>query len=160
MNLLRSSLLLFWFEFTKSVKGRDRLVMIVELKVQYCREKLQDSFDTNQTFLRCTIFLIRASFVICHHLFQSAEETFFFTFLKYHDSWTNRVINTILESRNQLHVFKHIEKNNELISWKLSNSNLVFKYRRFMPILSARVSCWQSELNLFTLAQWRFFYSN
>ena len=153
MNLLRSSLLLFWFEFTKSVKGRDRLVMIVELKVQYCREKLQDSFDTNQTFFRS---------VVCNMspLVSISRRDVFFTFLKYHDSWTNRVINTILESRNQLHVFKHIEKNNELISWKLSNSNLVFKYRRFMPILSARVSCWQSELNLFTLAQWRFFYSN
>ena len=31
--------------------------MVVELKVLYCREeRLKDSFDTNETFLRCTIF--------------------------------------------------------------------------------------------------------
>ena len=40
-----------------TIKGRDRLEMLVELKVQYHREKLQGSFDTNETFLRCAIFI-------------------------------------------------------------------------------------------------------
>ena len=40
-----------------TIKGRDRQGMVVELKVQYCREKLKISFDTNRTFLRCTILL-------------------------------------------------------------------------------------------------------
>ena len=37
-------------------KRRDRLCNIFELRMQYCREKLKDSFDTNETFLLCTIF--------------------------------------------------------------------------------------------------------
>jgi len=30
--------------------------MAVKLKVYYCRERLKDSFDTKEIFLRCTIF--------------------------------------------------------------------------------------------------------
>jgi len=30
--------------------------MVVEMKVQYCREKLKDSFYTNETCLQFTIF--------------------------------------------------------------------------------------------------------
>ena len=33
-------------------KERDWLDMVVELKVEYCREIFQGSFDTNETFLR------------------------------------------------------------------------------------------------------------
>ena len=34
----------------ETVKGKDQLGMIVELKVQCSTEKLQYSFDTNETF--------------------------------------------------------------------------------------------------------------
>ena len=64
-NLLGFNLIQFNFKLYQTLnisflqvhafKGRDRLDMVVELKVQYCKEKLQDSFDTNETFLRCTI---------------------------------------------------------------------------------------------------------
>ena len=51
--------------------------MVVELKVQYCTQTLWDSFDTNQTFLRCTILNESVkSFEIFHQLFQSAEDNF------------------------------------------------------------------------------------
>ena len=50
-----------------------RLCKILELKAQYFREK--DSFDTNETFLRCTILEKSVkSFVIFH---QHGSETFF-----------------------------------------------------------------------------------
>ena len=52
-------------QFQNLFTGRDRLDMVVELKVQYCRGKLQDSFNTNETFLRCTIFKLERK-VVCH----------------------------------------------------------------------------------------------
>ena len=57
------------------LKGRDRLDMLVELKVQNCKEKLEDSFDTNKTFLRCT-FLKKSvkSFVIFYKLVACEDD--------------------------------------------------------------------------------------
>ena len=52
------------------IKGSDLLDKVVELKVQYCKETLKDSFDNNETFLRCTTFNNKSF----HQLFQSAEE--------------------------------------------------------------------------------------
>ena len=53
--------------------------MVVELKVQYCREKLKISFGTNRTFLRCTIFNNSVTgFGIFLQLFQSAEKKVFY----------------------------------------------------------------------------------
>ena len=36
--------------FENLFKGSEMLEMVVRLKVQYCREKLYDSFDTSETF--------------------------------------------------------------------------------------------------------------
>ena len=61
--------------FWDILKGRERLDMVVELKVQYCREKLQDSFEY---FYGVQYFNKGVkSFEIFHLLFQPAEETFF-----------------------------------------------------------------------------------
>ena len=46
-------LFIFIFATITFVKGRDRLDMVVKLKVQYCGEKLKDSFDTN-----CDVFTV------------------------------------------------------------------------------------------------------
>ena len=45
----------FFLDKCGSVKGGDMLDTVVGLKVQYCREILQNSFNTNETFLRCII---------------------------------------------------------------------------------------------------------
>ena len=39
----------------KAFKGTFCLDMIVEIKVQHCREVFQDSFETYETFIRCII---------------------------------------------------------------------------------------------------------
>ena len=39
------------------IKGKDRLVMVVELKVKNCREKPLDSFDTNMRYFYGVQFL-------------------------------------------------------------------------------------------------------
>ena len=44
------------FKNYRFFKKRLTTLMIVELKVQYRREKLQDLFDINETFLQCTIY--------------------------------------------------------------------------------------------------------
>ena len=44
----------------QNVKGETCYVTYVELRMQYYREKHQDSFDTNETFLQCAILRIRA----------------------------------------------------------------------------------------------------
>ena len=64
-------------------KGRDRLDMVVELKVKYCREQLLDSYLIQIRHFSGVQFLNKSakSFVIYHQLFQSAEATFF-TILK------------------------------------------------------------------------------
>jgi len=41
------TLFILIFATTIFFKGSDRLDMVVELKVQYCREKLEDPCDTN-----------------------------------------------------------------------------------------------------------------
>ena len=46
-------------------KGSD-LQHVIELKVQFCREKLKDSIDTNETFLLWTIFKQERK-VVCNH---------------------------------------------------------------------------------------------
>jgi len=43
------------------LKGRDRLDMAAELKVQFCTEKLYDQFDTIKPFLQCTIKINKTS---------------------------------------------------------------------------------------------------
>ena len=48
----------------RPMKGRDRLDMVVKLKVQYCRDFFKDSFETYQTFLQC-IFETYQTFLQC-----------------------------------------------------------------------------------------------
>ena len=49
-------------------KGSDLLDIVVELKVQHCREIFQDLFGNNETFLLCTSFKLecKVKFVIFH----------------------------------------------------------------------------------------------
>ena len=42
--------------FLQISEGRDRLEMLVELRVQYCRELFQDSFETYETFYGVQLF--------------------------------------------------------------------------------------------------------
>ena len=81
---------------------------IVELIMQYRREKLVDSFDINETIqgiqiLNKTVKL----FVVLLKLFQFADETFFLQFLNDMEK-----TNTILQT-----VFKQVEKKHELTSF-------------------------------------------
>ena len=70
--------------------------MVVELKVQYCREKLKISFDTIGHFYGVQ-FLNNSvkGFAIFHQLFQSAEDPLFYNS---EITWTKHVTNTILHN--------------------------------------------------------------
>ena len=90
-------------------KGRDQQDIEVKLKVQYFREKLQDSFNINETFSQ---FLDKSvkSFVILHMFFQSAEESFILQFLNNMDKNIYQILFYILAACIQ------VDKNNKLIS--------------------------------------------
>ena len=65
----------------RSFKERDRLDMVVELKVQYCRANHSVSLDANETFLLCAIFKD-----VCN--ISPEEETLFYNSLI---TWTNHL---------------------------------------------------------------------
>ena len=65
-------------EHVHVIKERDRLGMVVELKVQYCRKNFRIHLIPMRHFYGVQ-FLNKSvkSFVIFYQLFQSAKETFF-----------------------------------------------------------------------------------
>ena len=62
----------------RKIKERDRLDMVVEQRVQYCKEKHLKSLNIYKTFLRCIIAEKELKFFRIVHLENTFRESGFF----------------------------------------------------------------------------------